>query len=225
MKLVILLLYTANNDSIVIPVDCKAGIVDVFEFRSRVLRRESLSDSVTRRIRRERGALRYQNSDLVTRCTSRVMKRNESVKNENQLRAGRWRRIVRINGARNIHHPDEALMAPLTLRHELNDGGCFISERKLVSPISVRAGAVGLGRESADWARFNENVKAKMLYSRAQRLTRWSRETPSPFAILHSRDGYWRTGFPCIWIAGVCRMYIILVNRRLLDAQRFQFWN
>lgn len=37
-------------------------------------------------------------------------------------------------------HPDEALMVPLTLRYELNDGGCFILGRKLVSPIPVRAG-------------------------------------------------------------------------------------
>lgn len=41
-------------------------------------------------------------------------------------------------------------MAPLTLRHELNDGGCFISERKLVSPISVRAGAVTAVRRRPD---------------------------------------------------------------------------
>lgn len=82
------------------------------------------------------------------------MKRNESVKNDRALERGhgvrgrgrgdslRWTRAK-------YPHPDEALMAPLTLRHELNDGGCFISERKLVSPISVRAGAVTIATAAA----------------------------------------------------------------------------
>lgn len=35
--------------------------------------------------------------------------------------------------------PDEALIAALILSHELNDGACFISERKLISLISLPA--------------------------------------------------------------------------------------
>lgn len=94
------------------------------------------------------------------------MKRNGSVKNESSGVSLSDRRYPR---------PDEALMAPLTLRHELNDGGCSISERKLVSPISVRAGAVTAvrrrpGERAADWAHFNENAKARTLYSRARRI-------------------------------------------------------
>lgn len=105
---------------------------------SRVSCRESLTGCITRRIRRERSIYGIK----MRRATARVMKPNESVKNDPCARAQK-RRGISLGWTRAKYpHSDEALMAPLTLRHELNDGGCFISERKLVSPISVRAGTV-----------------------------------------------------------------------------------
>lgn len=50
------------------------------------------------------------------------MKRNESAKS-----GSLYRRAILSSDGRHAKypHPDEALMAPLTLRHELNDGGVF----------------------------------------------------------------------------------------------------
>jgi len=117
----------------------------------------------------------------------------------------------------------------LTLRHELNDGGRFISGRKLVSPISVRAGAVR--RPPGGWP---EGARIERVLTRTLKRERFtialdgpmvSRETPSlPFAIA-SRRLTPSTSRISRWRAHAGSRIVVAVRRERISepcAEKFQ---